>query len=180
MLQRQHRVLAQHRLPRGDELFHPPNEPVQSIAQVGQERDHLGTLQIVLHQREAHQVLSELGPHRLRHHRLPEPLQEHRQPGLGQLVQAQRPAPAGHPLLGVQQAALLQPPQRRVKSTRAGLVHTRGREAEHLFQPVPGPRLVGDDAEQHMLEVGQRTPGHAGKCRAGRCHRSLPMSRFDL
>jgi hypothetical protein len=126
VLQRQQRVLAQRPLPRGGELFHPRDEPVQGIAQVRQERDHLGALQVILHQREAHQVLPEFRRHRLRDHRPPEPLQVHRQAGVGHLIQTLRATPAGHLLLRAQQAALLQPPKRRVQRTRAGLVHARG------------------------------------------------------
>ena len=107
VLQRQQRVLAQRPLPRGGELFHPRDEPVQGIAQVGQERDHLGALQVLLHQGEAHQVLTQIRPHRRRDHRLPEPLQVRCQAGVCHLVKTQRAAPAGHLLLGVQQAALL-------------------------------------------------------------------------
>ena len=44
MLKRQHRVLLQHPLSRGDELLHPSDETVQGVAQVCQERDHLGAL----------------------------------------------------------------------------------------------------------------------------------------
>jgi hypothetical protein len=126
VLYRQQRMLPQSALPRGGELLHPPNEPVQGIAQIRQERNHLGALQVVLHQREAHQVLAQLRPHRFRGDRLTEPLQVHRLAGFCHLVKAQRAAPAGYLLLGVQQATLLQPPQRRVQRARAGLVHARG------------------------------------------------------
>ena len=126
VLQRQLRVLAQHPLPRGGELFHPRDEPVQRTAQVRQERDHLGALQVLLHQREAHQVLPEVRRHRLRDHRPPKPLQMHRQAGVGHAIHAQRAAAAGHLRLRAQQAALLQPPKRRIQRTRAGLVHARG------------------------------------------------------
>jgi hypothetical protein len=37
----------------------------------------------------------------------------------------------------------------------------RGHRRSDPLQPVPGTRLAGDDAEQHLLEVGQRTPRRA-------------------
>jgi hypothetical protein len=165
VLERQQRVLRQ-RLPsaRGNELLHAGNEAVQRAGQVSQEREHRRTLQVVFHQREAHHVQAEVGRHGIRDDRLVQPVHVDGPAGLRHLVQTLRAAPTGYRLLRLQQAPVLQPPKRRVQRTGAGLVDASGRRVEHLFQPVPRPRLAGDEPEQHLLEIGERTPGRVGWC----------------
>ena len=82
-------------------------------------------------------MLPELRPYRLRNDWHPEPLQEHRQPGVRQLVKPQRPLPAGHLLLGVQQPPLLQPPQRWYSAPGLGWYTLAGEELNIFFSPYP-------------------------------------------
>jgi hypothetical protein len=157
----------------GDVLLHAGDEGFVGLGEVAEEGQHGLARQVVLHQGEAHQVQAKVIADGGRDDGLAQPLHVDAPAGVGDVVHALGAA-AGGDLLGPQQAPGLQPAQRRVQRARAGLENAGRRGSEHLFQPVSGARLAVDDAEQDLLEVGQRPGG-----RATWCHTRLPKLPSD-